>query len=107
MSMHTSLVVPSLAHSQTGIDEVILKRLFQSKPVYVQLNKQIIIEHQVRVSVVVLSMELVQFIHGLTAASAVLYARVYVDAPFLGSYLKNEIIDVSILIIYQLNMLSM
>ncbi|XP_046860319.1 uncharacterized protein LOC124453576 isoform X2 [Xenia sp. Carnegie-2017] len=46
MSMHTSLVVPSLAHGQIGIDGAILQRLFQSKPVYVRPNKQIIIEHQ-------------------------------------------------------------
>lgn len=47
MSMHTSLVTPSLAPGQEGIDGAILQRLFQSKPIYIRPSRQIIIEHQV------------------------------------------------------------
>ena len=43
MSVHTSLVAPTLAPGQQGIDGALLQRLFQNKPVYVRPSKQIIV----------------------------------------------------------------
>ena len=42
MSMHTKLVLPSLAPGQQGIDGAILQRLFQTKPIYVRPSKMIL-----------------------------------------------------------------
>jgi hypothetical protein len=42
MSVHSSLVVPTLAPGQDGIDGVILHRLFKEKPVYVRPDRQLI-----------------------------------------------------------------
>ncbi len=42
MSMHTSLVAPSLAPGQQGIDGAIVQRLFQTKPIYVRPSRQIL-----------------------------------------------------------------
>ncbi|XP_046858298.1 uncharacterized protein LOC124451718 [Xenia sp. Carnegie-2017] len=43
MSMHTSLVAPTLAPGQQGIDGAILQRLFQNKPIYIRPSEQIIV----------------------------------------------------------------
>ena len=51
MSVHTSLVAPTLAPGQCGIDGVILHRLFKQKPVYVRPSCQLLdarVESQVR-----------------------------------------------------------
>jgi hypothetical protein len=42
MSVHSSLVVPTLAPGQDGIDGVILHRLFKEKPVYIRPDRQLI-----------------------------------------------------------------
>ncbi|XP_028398699.1 uncharacterized protein LOC114522251 [Dendronephthya gigantea] len=42
MSVHTSLVAPTLAPGQHGIDGAMLQRLFQNKPVYVRPSRQLI-----------------------------------------------------------------
>ena len=42
VSMHTSLVVPSLARGQQGIDGAMVQRLYQNKPVYIRPNRQLI-----------------------------------------------------------------
>lgn len=42
MSIHSTLVVPTLAPGQDGIDGVILHRLFKEKPVYVRPDRQLI-----------------------------------------------------------------
>lgn len=42
MSVHTSLVVPSLVPGQHGIDGAILQRLYQNKPIYVRPSRQLI-----------------------------------------------------------------
>ena len=42
MSMHTKLVLPSLAPGQQHIDGAILQMLFQTKPIYVHRSKMIL-----------------------------------------------------------------
>jgi hypothetical protein len=42
MSMHSSLVAPSLAPGQQGIDGAIIQRLFQAKPIYVRPSRHIL-----------------------------------------------------------------
>lgn len=42
MSVHTSLVAPTLAPGQWGIDGVILHRLFKQKPVYVRPSRPLL-----------------------------------------------------------------
>ena len=42
VSMHTSLVIPSLAPGQQGIDGAILQRLYQNKPVYVRPSRKLV-----------------------------------------------------------------
>jgi hypothetical protein len=42
MSMHTSLVAPSLAPGHQGIDGAILQRLFQSKHIYIRPSRQLL-----------------------------------------------------------------
>ena len=42
VSMHTSLVVPSLAPGQHGIDGAMVQRLYQNKPVYIRPSMQLI-----------------------------------------------------------------
>ena len=42
MSVHTALVVPTLAPGQRGIDGVILHRLFKDKPVYVRPSRELL-----------------------------------------------------------------
>ena len=41
ISVHASLVVPSLAPGQDGIDGVMLHRLYRNKPVYIRPNRQL------------------------------------------------------------------
>lgn len=41
ISVHASLVVPSLAPGQNGIDGAMLQRLYRSKPVYIRPNQQL------------------------------------------------------------------
>ena len=41
ISVHASLVVPSLAPGQHGIDGVMLQRLYKNKPVYIHPNRQL------------------------------------------------------------------
>ena len=40
--MHTSLVAPSLAPGQYGIDGAILQRIYQNKPIYIRPSSQLI-----------------------------------------------------------------
>ena len=49
VSMHTSLVVPSLAPGHNGIDGAILQRLYQNKPIYIRPSQQLIASQQVNV----------------------------------------------------------
>lgn len=42
VSMHTSLVVPSLAPGQHGIDGAMVQRLYQNKPIYIRPSRQLI-----------------------------------------------------------------
>ena len=42
MSVHSALVVPTLGQNESGIDRIILNRLFKEKPVYLQPNKHIL-----------------------------------------------------------------
>ena len=42
VSMHSSLVVPSLAPGHSGIDRTMLQRLYRSKPVYIRPNQQLL-----------------------------------------------------------------
>ena len=42
MSVHTSLVAPTLAPGQLGIDGVILHRLFRQKPAYIRPSHQLL-----------------------------------------------------------------
>lgn len=41
ISVHASLVVPSLAPGQDGIDGAMLQRLYRNKPVYIRPNQQL------------------------------------------------------------------
>ena len=42
ISVHSTLVVPSLAPEQPGIDGTILQRLYRNKPVYIRPSQQIL-----------------------------------------------------------------
>ena len=42
VSIHSSLVVPSLAPGQKGVDGAILRRLYHNKPVYIRPSKRLI-----------------------------------------------------------------
>ena len=42
ISVHSTLVVPSLAPQQPGIDATILQRLYRNKPVYIRPRQQIL-----------------------------------------------------------------
>ena len=42
VSMHTPLVVPSLAPGQHGIDGAMVQRLYQNKPIYICPSMQLI-----------------------------------------------------------------
>ena len=42
ISVHSSLVVPSLAPGQLGIDGAMLQRLYRNKPVYIRPNQQLL-----------------------------------------------------------------
>ena len=44
MSVHNSLIKPSLAPGQAGIDGVILHRLFKAKPVYVKPSRELLLD---------------------------------------------------------------
>lgn len=97
MSVHTSLVAPTLAHGQLGIDSVILHRLFRQKPVYIRPSHQLLntrMESQVKLAVMIMpfmiiaiyiQISLAQVKHLLISCSAILQCPMPNHLLFIGS----------------------